>query len=151
MTKAFFRSWIRLFNEQKTSIESNCLFLNALLVLCTIRVCQFIVVVQSMKKVFLHNILPFVFACWMDFLRFYFWNCVICEVLLKNQSFLKAKVSFFMTDRVYHIWCSLQSGYTPFLKTFLQLKQLFDSKKSVWRLPSFSVPKITVVRHVESD
>ena len=36
----------------------------------------------------------------------------------------------------------------PFLKTFLQLKQFFDAKLLISRLPSFSVPKITVVRHV---
>ena len=34
---------------------------------------------------------------------------------------------------------------TPFWKTFLQLKQLFNAKILISRLPSFSVPKITVV------
>ena len=37
---------------------------------------------------------------------------------------------------------------TPFWKTFLWLKQLFDATQLIKRLPSFSVPKITVVRHV---
>ena len=37
---------------------------------------------------------------------------------------------------------------TPFWKTFLWLKQLFDAKLLILRLSSFSVPKITVVRHV---
>ena len=36
----------------------------------------------------------------------------------------------------------------PFWKTFLWLKQLFNAKLLISRLPSFSVPKITVVRHV---
>ena len=36
---------------------------------------------------------------------------------------------------------------TPFRKTFLLLKQLFNAKLLISRLPSFSVPKITVVRH----
>ena len=36
----------------------------------------------------------------------------------------------------------------PFWKTFLWLKQLFDATQLMKRLPSFSVPKITVVRHV---
>ena len=35
----------------------------------------------------------------------------------------------------------------PFLKTFLQLKQFFNAKLLISRLPSFSVPKITVVQH----
>ena len=37
---------------------------------------------------------------------------------------------------------------TPFWKTFLLLKQLFDAKVLISRLLSFSVPKITVVRHM---
>ena len=37
---------------------------------------------------------------------------------------------------------------TPFWKTFLWLKQLFDTKLLIYRLSSFSVPKITVVQHV---
>ena len=37
---------------------------------------------------------------------------------------------------------------TPFWKTFLQLKQLFNAKLLISRLPSFSVPKIMVVQHV---
>ena len=37
---------------------------------------------------------------------------------------------------------------TPFWKMFLLLKQKFDAKLLVERLLSFSVPKITVVRHV---
>ena len=37
---------------------------------------------------------------------------------------------------------------TPFSKTFLWLKQLLDAKLLIRRLPSISVSKITVVRHV---
>ena len=37
---------------------------------------------------------------------------------------------------------------TPFWKTFLWLKQLFNAKLFISRLPSFSVPTITVVQHV---
>ena len=37
---------------------------------------------------------------------------------------------------------------TPFWKTFLWLKQLFDAKVLIYRLSSFCVPKITVVQHV---
>ena len=37
---------------------------------------------------------------------------------------------------------------TPFWKTFLWLKQLFDAKLLIQRLSSFSVPKITALRHV---
>ena len=37
---------------------------------------------------------------------------------------------------------------TPFWETFLYLKQLFNAKLLIFRLPSFSIPKITVVRHV---
>ena len=37
---------------------------------------------------------------------------------------------------------------TPFWKMFLWLKQMFDAKLLIWRLSSFSVPKITVVQHV---
>ena len=36
---------------------------------------------------------------------------------------------------------------TPFWKTFLSLKQLFNSKLLISRLPSVSVPKIALVRH----
>ena len=38
---------------------------------------------------------------------------------------------------------------TLFWTTFLKLKQLFNSKILKSRLPSFSIPKITVVRHVQ--
>ena len=37
---------------------------------------------------------------------------------------------------------------TPFCKTFLLLKLLFNGELSVFKLLSFSVPKIMVVRHV---
>ena len=37
---------------------------------------------------------------------------------------------------------------TPFWKTFLWLKQLFDAKTLIQRLSSFSVPKITALRYV---
>ena len=37
---------------------------------------------------------------------------------------------------------------TPFWKTFLWLKQLFDATQSIKRLSSFSGPKITAVRNV---
>ena len=37
---------------------------------------------------------------------------------------------------------------TIFEKMFLWLKQLFDSKILIQRLSSFSVPKITALRHV---
>ena len=37
---------------------------------------------------------------------------------------------------------------TPFWKTFLWLKQLCDAKILIQRISSFSVPKITVLRHV---
>ena len=35
---------------------------------------------------------------------------------------------------------------TPFWKTFLQLKQWFNAKLLISRLPSFSVPKLTIER-----
>ena len=38
---------------------------------------------------------------------------------------------------------------TPFWNMFLKLKQMFDAKVLIKRLPSFSVPKITVIRHVK--
>ena len=37
---------------------------------------------------------------------------------------------------------------TPFWKTFLWFKQLFDAKTLIQRLSSFSAPKITALRHV---
>ena len=37
---------------------------------------------------------------------------------------------------------------TPFWKTFLYLKQLFDAELLIQRLSSLSDPEITVVRHV---
>ena len=37
---------------------------------------------------------------------------------------------------------------TPFWKTFLRLKQMFDTRILIQRLTSFSVPKITALRHV---
>ena len=37
---------------------------------------------------------------------------------------------------------------TPFWKMFQSLKQLFNALLLIWRLPSFNIPKITVVRHV---
>ena len=40
---------------------------------------------------------------------------------------------------------------TSFYRTILWLKQLFDAILSIKRLSSFSVSKITVVRHVWSD
>ena len=36
---------------------------------------------------------------------------------------------------------------TPFWKTFLQLKLLFNAKLLIYRLSSFSVLKITALRH----
>ena len=36
----------------------------------------------------------------------------------------------------------------PFWKTFLYLKQLFDAKSLIQRLPSFSVPKMSANREV---
>ena len=44
--------------------------------------------------------------------------------------------------------CVLWFKATPFWKTFLKLKQLFNTKLLISRLQYFSVPKITVVRHV---
>ena len=40
------------------------------------------------------------------------------------------------------------NALTPFWKTFLWLKQLFNGTLLISRQSSFSVPKITVVRHV---
>ena len=40
---------------------------------------------------------------------------------------------------------------TPFWKTFLSHKQLFDAKILIERLSSFIVLKILVVRHVQPD
>ena len=37
----------------------------------------------------------------------------------------------------------------PFWNMFLCLKQMFDAKILIKRLPSFSVPKITIIRHVK--
>ena len=46
-------------------------------------------------------------------------------------------------------WLSIfDKVLTPFWKTFQWLKQLFDAKTSIQRLSSFSVPKITALRHV---
>ena len=46
-------------------------------------------------------------------------------------------------------WLTIfDKALTPFWKTFLYLKQLFNAKLLISRLPSFSVSKITVVRHV---
>ena len=36
----------------------------------------------------------------------------------------------------------LDKALTPFWKTFLLLKQLFNAKLLIYRLPSFSVPKL---------
>ena len=38
---------------------------------------------------------------------------------------------------------------TPFWNMFLLLKEMFDAKGLIKRLPSFSVPKITVIRQVK--
>ena len=38
---------------------------------------------------------------------------------------------------------------TPFWKTFLSLKQVFNGKLLIFRLLSFGVPKIRIVRHVK--
>ena len=38
---------------------------------------------------------------------------------------------------------------TPFWKTFLWLKQLFDAKIWIQKLSSFSVPKITALQRVQ--
>ena len=46
-------------------------------------------------------------------------------------------------------WLSIfDKVLTPFWKTFLGLKQLFDAKIFIQRLSSFSVPKITALRQV---
>ena len=46
---------------------------------------------------------------------------------------------------------SFDKALTPFLKTFLWLKQLFNAIKAlISRLLSFSIPRITEVRHVQS-
>ena len=46
-------------------------------------------------------------------------------------------------------WLTIfDKALTPFWKMFLYLKQLFNAKLLISRLPSFSVSKITVVRHV---
>ena len=46
-------------------------------------------------------------------------------------------------------WLTIfDTALATFRKTFLELKQLFDAKLLIWWLPSFSVPKITVVRQV---
>ena len=42
----------------------------------------------------------------------------------------------------------LNKVLTPFWKTFLWLKQLFDAKLLILRISSVSILKITVVRHV---
>ena len=48
---------------------------------------------------------------------------------------------------VNHFWQSVDA----ILEDFLLLKQLFDAKLLIQRLSSFSVPKITIVRHVLSQ
>ena len=46
-------------------------------------------------------------------------------------------------------WLSIfDKVLTPFWKTFLWLKQLFDAKILIQRLSSFSVPKIPSLQHV---
>ena len=41
-----------------------------------------------------------------------------------------------------------EKASTPYWKMFLSLNQLFYAKILIKRLPSFSVPKITVIRHM---
>ena len=41
-----------------------------------------------------------------------------------------------------------EKALTPFWKTFLWLKQLVNATLLIYRLPSFNVPNITVVRPV---
>ena len=52
----------------------------------------------------------------------------------------KKKERFFITI--------LEKELTPFWKTFLGLKLLFNAKLLIKRLSSFSVPKITALRHL---
>ena len=40
-------------------------------------------------------------------------------------------------------------AFTPFCMTFLWLKQLFDGKLLIFRLPIFGVPKNMVIQHVQ--
>ena len=58
----------------------------------------------------------------------------------RNFDLFDEKPGFFKTI--------FDKALTQFWKMFLWLKQLFNAKLSISRLPSFSVPKITVVRHV---
>ena len=43
----------------------------------------------------------------------------------------------------------LTKRWPPFCKTFLWLKQLFDGKLLIFRLPFFGVQKIMVIQHVK--
>ena len=61
----------------------------------------------------------------------YWWN-------LNKNRMIRSIQNFVLFDKV----------LTPFWKTSLWLKQLFDAKLSMQRLSFFSVPKITIIRHV---
>ena len=54
-------------------------------------------------------------------------------------------LSFLIKNRFFKT--IFDKAMTPLWKTFLQLKQLFNAKLLIFRLPSFSGPKSTVVRH----
>ena len=60
-------------------------------------------------------------------------KCIKFELLDKKLSSFKTK---------------FDKALTPFCKTFLWLKQLFDGKLLIFRLPFFGVPKFMVIQHV---
>ena len=57
------------------------------------------------------------------------------------------KLSFWTKNRVI-LKLIFYEALTPFCKLFLWLKQLFDVKILIFRLPFFCVPNIMVIQHV---
>ena len=66
-------------------------------------------------------------------------NQIVCSEVYKILTFLTKKREFFKDH--------FDKALMPFCKTFIQLKQLFHGKPSIFRLLSFSVSKNLVVRH----
>ena len=66
-------------------------------------------------------------------------NQIVWSEMCKIFSFL-TKIEFIKTI--------FYKVLTPFCKTFVRLKQLFNGKLSIFTLLAFSVPKIMVVGHV---